>query len=96
MKDFIYSTLLFIAFGLVTEAHAFDNEPPEIESVECSTHEDQCYILTITGEKFYLDPEVLPYFVFFDEYADETDCDFELCYDDKGSVTGLNPNHPFY
>lgn len=89
-------SLLVLALTAALSVHADEQSPPTIQSVECSLREDQCYILTTAGDQFYLDRQVLPYIVAFDESADDADCQFELCYGERGQVTGLNPRHEFY
>jgi|MDTC01.1.fsa_nt_gb hypothetical protein len=95
MKLFFHYMMFFLVFGYVGESFASE-PPPPIATVECSQQEDQCYIETMDGERFYVDRQVLPYLVVYDEGARPEDCYFELCYNENGVVTGLNPRHTFF
>lgn len=96
MKQFLQTFVIFIAFGLIGEAFADEPTLPNIIDVTCMPSQDLCSITLSNGDYLQLDGNVLPYLIEFDYDAYEGDCSGQLCYNERGGTTGLNPNFPFF
>lgn len=101
MRAFILTFVAYLTFGLIAQAHAFEQpmqpkglRPPAIKEVVCTPEPDQCCLLTERG-RFCAAPQVLPYFIRTSQEVTEGMCEGPLCRR-NGRIVGLSPFYTFY